>query len=129
MGEERTGVEPQQEVAPPAPEVVAPVAPTTTFGGAGASVAGALRSGTMSPAGVLSLQRAAGNQAVAAVLARQPPAAAPPTADPAAAPGPTANRSPAFTVEVPEAVTDLLKAEGKASYFKGSLNVKGEVQF
>ena len=125
MAEERTTAEPQPEVAQ-APPVAAPVAPTTTFGGAGAgaSVAAALRSGSMAPSSVLALQRMAGNQAIAGVLARQPPAAAPPA--PAA---PTANRSPAFTVEVPESLTDFMKLEGKALYCKGSLNVKGEVQF
>lgn len=121
MAEERTTAEPQPEVAPAAP-VPAPVAPLFGGAGAGASVATALRGGTMAPAGVLALQRAAGNQAIANVLARDTPAAAP-------AATPTANRTPAFTVEVPEALTDWMKLEGKAAYVKGTLAVKGEVQF
>ena len=123
MAEERVTAESQPEVAPAAP-VAAPVAPTTAFGGAGAgaSMAAALRTGNLPPSGVLALQRLAGNQAVANVLARDTPAAAP-------AATPTANRTPAFTVEVPEALTDWMKLEGKAAYVKGTLAVKGEVQF
>jgi hypothetical protein len=121
VAEEHTTAEPQVEAAQ-APPVAAPVAPTTAFGGAGAgaSVASALRNGTMAPSNLLALQRMAGNAAIANVLARDPaPAAAPPTA----------NRTPAFTVEVPEALTDWAKLEGKAAYCKGTLSVKGEVQF
>jgi hypothetical protein len=128
MADERVSAEPQPEVVA-APPVAAPVAPTTTFGGgggAGSSVAASLRSGTMSPDGVLALQRMAGNQAIASVLARDTPAAAPA----APAPAPQASVSPAFTLEVPESATDALKLEvGKASYVKGSANIKGEVQF
>jgi hypothetical protein len=59
------------------------------------------------------------------VLARDPTGAAPPA--PAPAPR-TANVSPAFNLEIPE--IESLKLEvGKASYVKGSLALKGEIQF
>jgi hypothetical protein len=126
MAEERVSAEPEPDVVPASP-VVAPVPDTTFGGGASGGVAAALRSGTMSPAGVLALQRVAGNQAIAGVLARD---AAPAAPAPAAAPAPQASVSPAFTLEVPDQVTDKLKFEaGKASYVKGSIGLKGEVQF
>jgi hypothetical protein len=131
MAEERSSAEPQQTQEAPAPAapVAAPVAPTTSFGGASSAgaIGAALRSGTMAPSNVLALQRMAGNQAVAgAMIMRDPPTGAPP----AQAPAPQANQSPAITVELPEALADKMKLEaGKASWVKGSVQVKGEVQF
>jgi len=83
--------------------------------------------GPASPAQVLALQRSAGNQAVARMLAREPTAA--PPAPPAAAPaGPAA--AAAFSIEIPDEVFEAWKIEGgKASWVKGSLQPKGEVQF
>ena len=76
---------------------------------------------------MLALQRSAGNHAVAQLIAREPTAA--PPAPPAAAPaGPDA--AAAFSIEIPDEVFEAWKIEGgKASWVKGSLQPKGEVQF
>ena len=95
--------------------MVAPTAPVAVPEAAPAPVPGT----TLSTAQVLSLQRGAGNQAVARMLAREPTAAPP---APAAA--------AAFTIEIPDEVFEKLKFEfGKASWVKGSVQPKGEVQF
>jgi hypothetical protein len=122
VSQEGTHAEPELApvLAPPGPAGPGPV--TGLPSGLGAAVMGV---GTMTPGHVLALQRSAGNGAVANLLARQPTAAPPAPAGPQSAPA-----SGAFTVEVPEEWLDGLKLEGgKANWFKGSLAVKGEVQF
>ena len=87
------------------------------------------RAGSPAFGDVLALQRSAGNQAVAAMLARQVATPAPPLAAAPAAPT-TAGPAPAFTIEVPEAAFEKLRLEwGKASWVKGSVTPKGEIQF
>jgi hypothetical protein len=122
VSQEGTHAEPDiaPVLAPPGPAGPAPVIGLPS--GLGAAVLG---QGSLSTGHVLALQRSAGNGAVAGLLARQPAAAPPAPAEPQSTPA-----SGAFTVEVPEEWLDELKFEaGKANWFKGSVSVKGEVQF